>query len=306
MIIQPLLLFSPVFFYPKMQYKEVLRTPGLFFSVLSHDVRDYFLNFLLPRKGRVEQPLGPGRLVANLRVPNYSSVVDFRCTPRGEFLVTIYPITVLRLSNCFNVIAETRFPSLASPMQALETQTGQIVGLIRFSDDIVRENERWLAGSCDQKITAKEARLYKLTRRTHTIQMFDLPACKAVREFDVVYEPDSFAVLSDGTVVVSTCVLECAVYFYSTSGEELHRQDMHRDFSTGCMMTLDAADVVFCTFYAADSVLFLRRPYTVSGVAVQDMALNGRWRFVAVGLDGSLAVAADTGVIMHYPAAKQQ
>jgi hypothetical protein len=288
----------------KMQYKEVFRVPGVFFSVLSHDVQGYLLNFVLPRKGRVEQPLGDGKFVATVHGRHDGSVVDFRCTPRGEFLVTLFPDKVLRLSHDFVVIAEIRFPPWVCPIQALETHTGQIIGLIgNPCNTIVRENQIWLPGSCDQQITANrtETQLYILTARERTLRIIDLHSRKDVREFAIAKYAESFAVLSDDTILVMTShETICCMYHYHDHGSILNISRMSRGFPTGCKMTIDAADVIFYTLFASNQVWFSRPPYMDVKVAVETVVINGHKRYVAVGLDGSLVLASHTGAIMQY------
>jgi hypothetical protein len=285
---------------------ELLRLPDLFFSLISSDVRDYVLKFLYTQRGLVKSPsllhydrdeLPLGTFV------NPFTARHFRITPRGGFLTIVWPHTILRLANdrTEERITLTHF---ILPNEVLETRSGHIFGINGHYVEINSENQRWFGGGVRAiAVNLAETRLYKIVDSGRFCEICELPynTEKIVCRFEIYDFTDSLAVLSDDTILVTTCFADGCICHYALDGELLSTLTICIGPSYISNIVVDAADVVFFYCYSTGTICSSRPPYSrIERVASEHWAKNGVARFLAVNLDGSLILAEGTGQMHRY------
>ena len=269
---------------------ELLRTPGLYFSVLCADIQQYALNFIYVMRGRVKDPASlcydfhTKDAYTEDRFSALANATDFRCSPRGGMLVCVWPYGVLRFSQNGDSREWMKLPLGVLPVQALEMRSGAMFGVHTGTADARCENQTWF-GSRWQRSHSKfskiavnlaETRLYRsglfsvsiseLEKTLYTLKYsvltYDLPYTGEVAsEFTIDKNPESLAVLSDDTILMSTSADDGGlVHHYSTNGQLLSAIPF--DGCRTCHITVDGSDTMFCYSHALQCIRVSRPPYT--------------------------------------------
>ena len=299
----------------------VVRSPEHYFCVLPHDVRLYALQFIQTQRGRVVAPNSLcyagrlGTLFADLVLEAKGGMTSCTCAASGEFILTFMQDTgaIMRFSGDGKDISALTSLTKKTPLMALQTSAGELLGVCYDTKDTAAGNQFWFGHSSVVRpsiaLNRTETRLYVCLDRETRIRLFDMPyrGAPPVWHIPVLVHPTAMVVLSDDSVVASSAPVNGMIMHYSLEGRVLEKMCFYETvYRADCLLAVDADDVLFIFCPGRDSIYFSHPPYATAEFSVRcrDSVYMEEAHALAIGHDGAVIVGAQKGQLQRFCAKK--